>query len=73
VPTLQLRYEEVCAEPTGAALSIAAFLDRPEPTGLTPPVIDLARANAVSPDERGEHVWAICARTAERLGYQRAL
>lgn len=68
---LQLRYEDVCADPAAALDRVAAFLGLPAPDRSSAPVIDALRSNPVVDDgERAARVWALCGATAARLGYR---
>jgi hypothetical protein len=72
VRTMQLRYEDACADPAAALVEIAAFLERPAPSASSAPLIDASRTNAAAVDDaRAASIWAICAATAARLGYGR--
>jgi hypothetical protein len=67
---LQLRYEDVCADPVVCQERIAAFLGRSAPSRHPLPAIDRSRMNdEFTYDERSERVWTICGSTASRLGY----
>ena len=69
---LQLRYEDVCADPAGAQRRLAGFLGLPAPGGTIAAGIDLARMKpAEACDGRAEQVWSICGSTAATLGYGR--
>jgi Sulfotransferase family len=68
---LQLRYEEVCADPTQAQKALAAFLGIAASQG-PPPEIDHGRIGTdVRTDGRAERIWAICGGLAAELGYER--
>jgi len=70
---LQLRYEDVCADPAGAQGRVAGFLGLPVPGGTIAAGIDLARMNpAMLPDGRMDRVWSVCGDTATALGYVRS-
>ena len=69
---LQVRYEDVCADPSDVQRRIAAFLGLPLPGGTIAAGVDLARTNpAAASDPRGHEVWSICRETAVALGYSR--
>jgi hypothetical protein len=68
---LQLRYEEVCADPAEARRALAAFLGVAAAHGA-PPEIDHARAGTEPRvDARADRIWAICGAQATELGYER--
>lgn len=70
---LQLRYEDVCADPAGAQRRVAGFLGLPVPGGTIAAGIDLARTNPVMvSDGRTDRVWSVCGDTATALGYVRS-
>ena len=66
--SLQVRYEEICADPRAALTIMADFLGFPSSPKI--PKIDQSRTNSITElDDRARRVWAICGETARALGY----
>jgi len=67
---LEVRYEDICADPQGSADAIQKFLGF-QAVKINLPNIDTARTgDYASDDPRIAKVWDICGETAQRLGYR---
>lgn len=67
---LELRYEDLCSNPTKVIGSIVSFLDIQIPAKPVRIEIDQKRLQSwTSPDPRANEVWEICGPVAKKLGY----
>jgi hypothetical protein len=68
---LQLRYEEICANPVEAQKKLAAFLGTAA-SMTRPPEIDISRTGDFRADDKKmKRIWSICGGLALKLGYER--
>jgi hypothetical protein len=71
---LEIRYEDVCAQPDGVLALVRSYLGCADQQVATSIQVDISRASAWEPrDPRVETIWDICGETAALLGYRREL
>jgi hypothetical protein len=71
---LEVRYEDVCAQPDGSLALIQSYLGCANQRAATSIQVDHSRAGGWHPrDPRVETIWEICGETAALLGYTREL
>ena len=71
---LDIRYEDVCAQPDGVLALVQSYLGFADERATTSIQVDNSRAGGWDPrDPRVETVWEICGETAALLGYTREL
>lgn len=69
---LELKYEDVCAQPDRVLARVRSYLGRAEGRAGTSIQVDRSRAADWDPrDARVQAIWDICGTTAELLGYAR--
>jgi hypothetical protein len=69
---LEIRYEDVCAEPAFALALVQSYLGCADQRAATSIQVDLSRAGGWHPrDPRLQIIWDICGETAALLGYTR--
>ena len=71
---LEIRYEDMCAQPDGVLALVQSYLGCADQQVATSIQVDISRAGAWDPrDPRVETIWDICGETAALLGYTREL
>jgi Sulfotransferase family len=71
---LEIRYEDVCAQPDGVLAFVQSYLGCADQQVATSIQVDISRASTWDPrDPRVETIWEICGETAALLGYTREL
>ena len=69
---LELKYEDLCAEPNQVLARVRSYLGRAEGQAGASIEVDLSRAAGWDPrDPRVQAIWDICGNTAAQLGYAR--
>jgi len=67
---LEVRYEDVCADPAAGIAQLRAFLGRPRGGRTGSVAVDPSRIGGWDPDDpRVAAIWGICGDTAALLGY----
>ena len=71
---LEIRYEDMCAQPDGVLALVQSYLGCADQQVATSIQVDISRAGGWDPrDPRVETIWEICGETAALLGYTRDL